>query len=437
MTQNRKPPKNANDSRPLNLVLGLGEIGQPLLQVLSKAHRCVGIDIDPVTIEEKVEVMHVAYPSQLEDFVQTTKDYADVYQPSLIVIHSTVQVGTTRKIAEATGCPCVNSPVRGKHARMVDDLGRYKKFIGGIDAHSTRLAKDHFEAAGFQCTSLSSPEATELAKLTETTYFGVLIAWAQEVDRLAQETGVSYDEVASIYEEIDYLPPVKFFPGIIGGHCVMPNIKILKQRYSSDLLDAIETSNERRMAREQTPMAPNPSRSSTQKSSSSREELRQQNNVTKGTGVIVRDFTNLYGCEIGDESQIGPFVEIQKGARIGQRCKVSSHTFICEGVQIEDEVFIGHGVTFTNDLYPHATNADGQLQSGEDWECLETKVHTKVSIGSGATILPGITIGEGAMIGAGSVVTRDVPAHSVVAGCPARVIRSVKQADPSLEASAC
>ena len=145
--------------------------------------------------------------------------------------------------------------------------------------------------------------------------------------------------------------------------------------------------------------------------------------VKLGKDVKIFAFTNLYGCEIGDETKIGTFVEVQKGARIGRRCKISSHTFICEGVTIEDEVFVGHNVTFINDLFPRATATDGKLQTEADWECQSTLVKRGASIGSSATILCGITIGEHALIGAGSVVTKDVPAHAVVAGNPARVIR--------------
>jgi acetyltransferase-like isoleucine patch superfamily enzyme len=142
----------------------------------------------------------------------------------------------------------------------------------------------------------------------------------------------------------------------------------------------------------------------------------------------LHDFINLYGCEIGDDVKIGPFVEIQKGAKIGSRCKISSHTFICEGVTLEEGVFVGHGVTFTNDRHPRATNRQGELQTEADWECIPTLVKRGASIGSGATVLCGITIGENAMIGAGSVVTRDVPAGTVVAGNPARVRRSISLA---------
>jgi len=148
--------------------------------------------------------------------------------------------------------------------------------------------------------------------------------------------------------------------------------------------------------------------------------------VKLGKNVRIFGFTNLYGCEIGDDVKIGTFVEIQKGARIGNRCKISSHTFICEGVEMEDEVFVGHNVTFTNDLFPRATNGNGALQTDADWKCVPTRVKRGASIGSGATLLCGITVGENALVGAGSVVTKDVPAYTVVAGNPARVIKQLK-----------
>ena len=144
--------------------------------------------------------------------------------------------------------------------------------------------------------------------------------------------------------------------------------------------------------------------------------------VKLGCGVKLFAFVNLYGCEIGDETKIGTFVEIQKGAKVGPRCKISSHTFICEGVTLESEVFVGHGVTFINDSIPRATAADGQLQSEEDWDCQTTLVKRGASIGSGATLLGGITVGENAVIGAGSVVTKDVPPDTTVVGNPARLL---------------
>lgn len=149
--------------------------------------------------------------------------------------------------------------------------------------------------------------------------------------------------------------------------------------------------------------------------------------VKLGRDVKVYGFVNLYGCEIGDESKIGAFVEIQKNVKVGRCVKISSHTFICEGVTIEDEVFIGHGVMFTNDKYPRATTVEGELQTAADWECVPTWVKRGASIGSNATILCGVTIGERAMVGAGSVVTHDVPAGAVVAGVPATILEKRRE----------
>lgn len=149
--------------------------------------------------------------------------------------------------------------------------------------------------------------------------------------------------------------------------------------------------------------------------------------VKLGDGVKIYAFANLYGCKIGDETKIGAFVEIQKGAVIGNRVKISSHSFICEGVTIEDEVFIGHSVIFINDRFPRATTISGELQTTQDWECIPTYVKRGASIGSNATILCGVTIGEKALVGAGSVVTRDVPAGAVVAGNPARLLKMIEE----------
>lgn len=148
--------------------------------------------------------------------------------------------------------------------------------------------------------------------------------------------------------------------------------------------------------------------------------------VKLGRDVKLARFINLYGCEIGDETKIGTFVEVQKKAKIGKRCKISSHTFVCEGVTIEDNVFIGHGVTFINDSYPRATTAEGHLQTEKDWHVETTLVKKGASIGSGATVLANVVIGENAIVGAGSVVTKDVPANAIVAGNPARVLRVVE-----------
>jgi acetyltransferase-like isoleucine patch superfamily enzyme len=147
--------------------------------------------------------------------------------------------------------------------------------------------------------------------------------------------------------------------------------------------------------------------------------------VKLGQGVIVYDFVNLYGCEIGDDSKIGTFVEIQKGSTVGKNCKISSHSFICEGVTIEDNVFIGHNVTFINDRFPRATTEEVKIQTDKDWHCIQTLVKRSASIGSSATILCGITVGENSIIGAGSMVTKDVPPNTIVAGNPAKILRTI------------
>ena len=159
------------------------------------------------------------------------------------------------------------------------------------------------------------------------------------------------------------------------------------------------------------------------------EFVRISDDVQLGNEVKIYSFVNLYGCTIGDHTKIGTFVEIQKGAVIGSFCKISSHSFICEGVTLEDRVFIGHGVMFINDLYPRSTNVDGQLQTEAEWTCVSTHVEQGASVGSNATILCGVRIGQRAIVGAGAVVTKDVPADTIVAGNPARIIRTITDQD--------
>jgi UDP-N-acetyl-D-mannosaminuronate dehydrogenase len=232
------------------IVAGLGEVGKPLFEILSERLDTVGVDINPVEKIEQASVLHVCFPFQIKDFIGETARYIDLYKPALTVINSTVSVGTTRAIADRTGAAVVNSPIRGKHIRMRDEVRMYTKFIGAMDPATGELAAAHFQSAGLKTKVLSSPEATELAKLTETTYFGVMIAWAQELERYCDKTGQSYDEVTSFYDEIKFFPPVKYFPGVIGGHCVMPNIKILTEFSRSVMLDAIQASNQMKVERE-------------------------------------------------------------------------------------------------------------------------------------------------------------------------------------------
>src|ERR1700747_666928 len=233
------------------VVVGLGEVGRPLLELLSNHYQVTGVDITPPTAAiGKVEVLHICFPFEIPDFVGETVRYIELFQPALTVINSTVGVGTTRKIAVRTGAAVVHSPVRGKHVRMLEEMRHYTKFVGSIDPDAGRRVAEHFEAAGLKTKVLTTPEASELAKLTETTYFGLMIAWAQEIERYCDHLGLNYDEVVSIYEEIAFLPPVKYFPGIIGGHCVMPNIEILSRLGHSEFLRAIKWSNRNKTARE-------------------------------------------------------------------------------------------------------------------------------------------------------------------------------------------
>jgi UDP-N-acetyl-D-mannosaminuronate dehydrogenase len=233
------------------LVVGLGEVGRPLFDLVSQHHEAIGVDVSPPTRQvENVDVMHVCYPFEIKDFVGETARYIERFSPGLTIVNSTVGVGTTRAIAERTGAAVVHSPVRGKHARMREELLRYVKFVGALDPASGKNAAQHFESMGLRTRVLSSPEATELAKLTETTYFGLLIAWAQEVERYCDQLGQDYDEVVAFYDEIGFFPPVKYFPGIIAGHCVMPNIEILSRLDHSEILKTIASSNRRKTERE-------------------------------------------------------------------------------------------------------------------------------------------------------------------------------------------
>ena len=226
------------------LIIGLGEVGKPLLGIMKSRYQTFGVDINQLASVSQCDVMHICFPFKNDKFVGQVIGYIDQYRPALTVINSTVAPGTTRRIAVESRTAVVNSPVRGKHARMQEELLHYTKFVGALDLQSGQRAIEHFEGVGIKTKLLASPEATEIAKLTETTYFGLLIAWAQEVERYCMELDTNYDEVVSFYDEIKFFPPAKYFPGAIGGHCVMPNIAILLQRFPSGLLQAIVQSNE-------------------------------------------------------------------------------------------------------------------------------------------------------------------------------------------------
>lgn len=225
------------------VIVGLGEVGKPLLEIMKGRYHTFGVDINQPASVSQCDVMHICFPFQSDKFVRQVVEYIRQYRPALTVINSTVAPGTTRRIAVESGTTVVNSPVRGKHARMQEELLHYTKFVGALDPRSGQRTVEHFEAIGMKAKLLASPEASEIAKLTETTYFGLLIAWAQEVERYCTKLGANYDEVVSFYEEIKFFPPVKYFPGVIGGHCVMPNIDILLQQFPSGVVRAIVQSN--------------------------------------------------------------------------------------------------------------------------------------------------------------------------------------------------
>jgi UDP-N-acetyl-D-mannosaminuronate dehydrogenase len=226
------------------LVVGLGEVGGPLLKVLSDAHQTVGRDIDDQAFHG-VRILHLCFPFGA-NFVSAASRYAELYRPEVVVVNSTVVPGTTRAIQQETGTPAVYSPVRGKHTRMAEELRRYRKFVAGTSTEAVAQAEDHFAAAGMTTQRMSSPESLELAKLLETSYFGVLVAWAQEMDRFAASVDADYWETTAFFEEIGFFPPVGFEPGYIGGHCVMPNLDLLERVRHSPWIDTIRNSNEQR-----------------------------------------------------------------------------------------------------------------------------------------------------------------------------------------------
>jgi UDP-N-acetyl-D-mannosaminuronate dehydrogenase len=230
------------------IVAGLGEVGAPLCHILKRTYNCVGVDVTPIELTDPCSVLHVCYPSQLHDFVGVTVAYTEKYRPEQVIVDSTVPIGTTRMVQERVSCPVVFSPVRGKHVKMEEDLLRYKKFVAGFTPEATKKAAEHFLQAGFQVGTFPNPEAGELSKLIETTWLGMLVGWAQEVERIAARYDSSYDDVNGFIEEIDFLPS-HIFPGVIGGHCVLPNIAILRSSVSSKFLDAIVESNNEKLGR--------------------------------------------------------------------------------------------------------------------------------------------------------------------------------------------
>jgi len=230
----------------LVIVCGLGEIGKPLYNILRRTYDTRGVDVQPQEFDSPCSVLHICYPFQIPDFLGETVRYIEKYRPGLVIINGTVVPGITRQVHEASGGqPVAYSPVRGKHAKMEQDMLFYRKFVAGVDDTSTQVAEKHFADAGFRTDRFPNLESGELAKLLETTYLGVLVGWAQEVERIAARYGANFDDVNSFVREVAFLPS-QVFPGVIGGHCVMPNIALLQSQIQSKFLDAIAESNEQK-----------------------------------------------------------------------------------------------------------------------------------------------------------------------------------------------
>jgi UDP-N-acetyl-D-mannosaminuronate dehydrogenase len=226
------------------MIVGLGEVGSALAQVLKRNGRVLEHDVERREFDESVGVMHICFPfTRQAGFVTATLSYIERFKPELTVINSTVVPGTTRAIAEQSSASIAYSPVRGKHFRMVDDLLKYRKFVAGIDDRSATRAAAHFRAAGMTFQLINKVETLELAKLAETSYFGVLIAFAQELNRYANQVNADYAEALDFFDEVDFLPRTKYHPGFIGGHCVIPNIQLLRTIQTSPLLEAVLESN--------------------------------------------------------------------------------------------------------------------------------------------------------------------------------------------------
>lgn len=229
------------------LVVGIGEVGRALATVLERAGSVLRHDLEPRDFDQPIGVMHLCFPfiSQPQ-FLAAARSYMERFKPSLTIINSTVLPGTTRALTRACRTPVAYSPVRGKHARMAEDLMHYVKFVSASEGPVAEQARAHFADAGMKTRIVRRVETLELAKIAETTYFGLLIAFAQEMNRFAERIGADYDEVVDFFEEIDFLPRQRYFPGFIGGHCVIPNVNLLRQVAASPLLDAILDSNQRR-----------------------------------------------------------------------------------------------------------------------------------------------------------------------------------------------
>jgi hypothetical protein len=229
------------------LVVGIGEVGGPLAQVLESSGSVLRHDLEPITFDDPIGVMHICFPfTDQGRFCETAAQYIRRFSPELTIINSTVIPGTTRRVEQITGTSVCYSPVRGKHVEMAGALRGYRKFVAGTDPEAVGRAEAHFREAGLETERMSNPEVLELAKLSETTYFGVLIAFAQELNRYANRVSADYVEMTKFFREIDFLPHTTYYPGFIGGHCVIPNINLLLRVEESPLLKAVLSSNDER-----------------------------------------------------------------------------------------------------------------------------------------------------------------------------------------------
>jgi len=229
------------------LVVGLGEVGGALADVLDATRPVLRHDIEPREFKDPIGIMHICIPfTSNAQFEPLAIDYIRRFKPELTIINSTVLPGTTRSIAEKTGAPVAYSPVRGKHVKMAKDLLHYVKFVAASEGQWAEKAAAHFQQHGMKTRTLDKPETLEVAKLGETTYFGVIIAWAQELNRYVERVGGDYDEAIEFFDEVAFLPRQRYFPGFIGGHCVIPNINLLLKIDSAPLLEAVLDSNQRR-----------------------------------------------------------------------------------------------------------------------------------------------------------------------------------------------
>ena len=231
------------------LVVGIGEVGAALADVLEQTQPVLRLDLEPQDFHQRIGVMHLCIPYQsTTQFQEAATSYIQRFEPALTIVNSTVVPGTVRAIAERTNIRVAYSPVRGKHRRMAADLLKYTKCVAAPEPEVAQRAEEHFRAAGMTTRQYSTVETLELAKLAETTYFGVLIAFAQELNRLAVKVDGDYTEVTEFFREVEFLPRTQYFPGWIGGHCVIPNIKLLNEVAPSVLFQAVLDSNDQRAA---------------------------------------------------------------------------------------------------------------------------------------------------------------------------------------------